>query len=108
MRRGEFVTAILPGEYGKARPALVVQADAYSDLPSVILCPVTTHVREVTAEIRPTVAPSVGNGLLRPSQVMVDKISVVPLSRVGQRIGTADEELMQRINEALAQMLGLV
>ncbi len=35
MKRGDLVTIALPGDYGKPRPALVVQSDLFSEHPSV-------------------------------------------------------------------------
>jgi mRNA interferase MazF len=34
MRRGDLVTIAVSGDYGKPRPALVIQADPFADLPS--------------------------------------------------------------------------
>jgi mRNA interferase MazF len=105
--RGTFVTAVLPGSYGKPRPALVVQDDRYSRLQSVIVIPLTTNVQPVLEALRPSVLPDRTNGLPFHSQVMVDKISAIPVGKVGGVIGTADEALMQRVNAALSQMLEL-
>jgi hypothetical protein len=35
MRRGDLVVVSLPGDYGKPRPALVVQCDWFAEHPSV-------------------------------------------------------------------------
>ncbi|EQD75369.1 transcriptional modulator of MazE/toxin, MazF, partial [mine drainage metagenome] len=35
MKRGDVVTVVAPGDYGKPRPALVVQSDLFQDHPSV-------------------------------------------------------------------------
>lgn len=37
MLRGDLVTVALSGDYGKPRPALVIQADAFAGHPSVTL-----------------------------------------------------------------------
>lgn len=41
MQRGDIVTVSLPRDYGKPRPALVVQSDLLQELDSVLVCPIT-------------------------------------------------------------------
>ena len=107
MRRGRFVTVAAPGDYGKPRPALVVQSDLFDALPSVVICPLTTTLREDADQIRIDVAPSAHNGLREKSQIAIDKITVVPASKIGKTIGEADDALMLRVNRALALFLGM-
>ena len=82
MRRGDVVTVAAAGDYGKPRPALVVQADGFAVLPSVSVLQLTS---EVHAEhlIRITVQPSAGNGLHKPSQVMIDRAVTVLRTKIG-------------------------
>ncbi len=108
MQRGQFVTIAVPGDYGKPRPALVVQNDLFAELPSVVVCPLTTTVRSDADLFRLDVEPSSGNGLRRPSQIAVDKITVVPAAKVGEVMGKADEALLLRVNRALALFLSIV
>ncbi|MBV9289428.1 MAG: type II toxin-antitoxin system PemK/MazF family toxin, partial [Hyphomicrobiales bacterium] len=90
MRRGRFVTVVAPGDYGKPRPALIVQSDLFNELPSVVICPLTTLLREDAGQFRLDVAPSSRNGLREPSQIAIDKITVVPTGKIGEAIGDAD------------------
>lgn len=46
MRRGDLVTIALQGDYGKPRPALIVQSDLFNEHPSVTILPVTSELRE--------------------------------------------------------------
>ena len=108
MRRGQFVTVATPGNYGKPRPALVVQSDLFNELPSVVICPLTTTLRDDAPQLRIDVAPSTQNGLRQPSQIVIDKITVIPASKVGAAIGSADGALILRVNRALALFLGIV
>ena len=73
MRRGELVTVALPGDFGKPRPALVVQSDFFADHATVTVLPVTSIAVE-TPLIRLPVDPSRDKGLRAPSFVMVDKV----------------------------------
>ena len=41
-KRGDLVTVSLPGDYGKPRPALVIQNDLLNELDSLVLCPVSS------------------------------------------------------------------
>lgn len=72
MQRGDLVPVSLQGCYGKPRPALVVQSNMLSDLDSIVLCPVTSELRN--AMFRVTVEPNPENSLRTLSQVMVGKI----------------------------------
>lgn len=107
VRRGDFIVVSLPGDYGKPRPALVVQSDIFSALPSAAVCPVSSFIRSDADLIRLAVEPSLGNGLKKTSQIIIDKITTMPLIKISQIIGHADETLMVQINRALALFLGL-
>jgi mRNA interferase MazF len=108
IRRGDFVVVTVSGAYGKPRPALAVQTDLFAALPSLVVCPLTTMLREDADQFRLTVEPSPKNGLREVSQIMVDKITVVPREKVGGAIGSADDTLLLRVNRALALFLNIV
>ncbi|WP_419757804.1 type II toxin-antitoxin system PemK/MazF family toxin [Acidisoma sp.] len=108
MRRGDFVIVAAPGTYGKPRPALIVQSDLFCELPSAVICPLTTTIRTDADQFRLDVSPSAKNGLREMSQLTVDKITVVPAAKIGQAIGSADDALLRRVNRALALFLGIV
>lgn len=109
MRRGQFVTVAVSGDFGKPRPALVVQSDLFSELPSVVMiCPLTTTLRHDADLFRLEVEPSAQNGLREVSQIAIDKMTVVPASKIGGVIGEADDALLSRVNRALALFLGIV
>lgn len=106
MKRGDFVTIILQGDFGKPRPALVVQADSFSELPSLTVLPVT-GVLVAAPLLRVTVLPSPDNGLQKPSQVMVDKVVTVKCEKVGQAFGRIDPDVMVEVERCLAVFLGI-
>ncbi len=108
MRRGKFVTVATPGDYGKPRPALIVQSDLFADLPSVVICPLTSTIRTDADQFRIDVAPSAQNGLRELSQIAIDKITVVPGLKIGGVIGVAEDALLLRVNRALALFLSIV
>ena len=107
MKRGNVVLVVVPGDYGKPRPAVVVQTDPVNDIhSSIVVCPVTSRIQD--AELfRLTIKPSPNNGLQKTSQIMVDKIVAVRRDKIRNGIGILDEELMIRLNRTLAFWLGL-
>lgn len=109
MKRGDIYSVSAPGDYGKPRPAVIVQSDSLNRLQvaSVILCPLTGTLVDAPL-FRIHVEPSPQNGLSKPSQIMVDKIQAVAIKRVGQRIGSLYDEQMVQLNRTLAFVTGLV
>ena len=105
-RRGDLVTVSLKGDYGKPRPALVVQSDLLADLESVVLCPVTSELRN--AAFRVTVDPNPANGLSVLSQIMVDKLSTLPRTKISEPFGRLDDERMKMIDRALLLVIGVI
>jgi mRNA interferase MazF len=101
------VTVAATGDYGKPRPAIIVQTDA---LPaghgSVIICQLTSECSDAP-DFRVTVDPTEQNGLRVRSQVMADKPVTIRRARVGRRIGHLEEKDMARLNIALAFVMGL-
>lgn len=105
MKRGDIVAIALQGDFGKPRPALIIQADLFSALPSVTVLPMTGTEADAPL-LRVLVKPDPGNGLQKPSQVMVDKVTTVKRDKIGQVIGTLDAKVMQDVDRSLALFLG--
>jgi mRNA interferase MazF len=108
MRRGQFVVVATSGDNGKPLPALVVQSDLFAELPSVVICPLTSMLRDDADRFRLDVKPSTGNGLREVSQIAIDKITAIPAAKIGGAIGEADDALLLRVNRALALFLSIV
>ena len=105
MKRGDIVTIALQGDYGKPRPALVIQSDLFAEHPSVTVLPVTSQRRDAPL-FRIDVEQSGGNGLRKISAVMVDKPQTVARTRIGSIIGRLDDDSMLAVTRALAVFLG--
>lgn len=105
MRRGDLVTVALQGDYGKPRPALIVQVDQFAGLESVVILPITSTMIDAPL-LRPAIEPSPDNGLRAPSQIMLDKPMTVKTDRIGPVFGHLDEGAMVGINRLLAVFLG--
>jgi mRNA interferase MazF len=106
MSRGDVVIVAAPGDYGKPRPAVIVQSNAIpEDHASVVICQMTSELAE--ADFRVTVESGLETGLRVQSQVMADKPVTVRRERIGERIGRLGAADMARLNVALAFVLGL-
>ena len=104
--RGDFVTIAMQGDFGKPRPALVIQADPFREHSTVTVLPVTSTL--VGAPLfRITVQPSAENGLQKHSQVMVDKAMTVKRDKVGPAFGHIDANAMVEIERCLAVFFGI-
>ena len=107
MKRGDVVTVVLPGDYGKPRPAVVVQADHFNNThASITVVPVTSTLMS-TPLFRLAVEPSAHNGLRSLSQLMVDKLTTVRRERIGATLGELEPDALTRVNRALALWLGI-
>ncbi len=100
------MTVALPGDYGKPRPALVIQSDHVAGGDSVLVCLLTSTVRDAPL-YRLAIAAGHGTGLREDSQVMVDKIMAVRRDRCGAPIGRADAATLLGLARLLAVMIGL-
>jgi len=107
MKRGEIWTmAGGPGYASKPRPAVIIQEDGFTETLSIAVCPLNSQPIEAPM-LRIQVAPSPENGLRTASRLMVDKVTIVPKSRLGQRIGRLADDDLLRLNRSLLVFLGL-
>jgi mRNA interferase MazF len=107
MRRGDIVIVAATGDYGKPRPAVIVQTDAFpAHHASVVVCQMTSELMEAP-DFRVTIEPGAENGLQVRSQVMADKPVTIRRERIGRRIGRLRVEDVARLNIALAFVMGL-
>jgi mRNA interferase MazF len=105
--RGEIYTAAARGAYsGKPRPVLIVQDDRFDATASVTVCPFTTSPVDAPL-IRIPIEPTDTNGLDRPSSLMVDKITTMPRSGLGERLGRLRDDELVQLNRSLMVFLGL-
>ncbi|NKD88753.1 type II toxin-antitoxin system PemK/MazF family toxin [Haematospirillum sp. 15-248] len=105
MRRGDLVTIALPGDFGKPRPALVIQADQFIETATVSVLLMTGTLVDAPL-IRMDIAPAPDNGLRKASQIMIDKVMTVRRDKVGEAFGRLDDKTMVSVNRALALFLG--
>lgn len=107
MKRGEIWTVAGGKDYaGKPRPIVILQDDRFDGTDSITVCAFTTDTTEA-ALFRLVVEPSESNGLRASCRLMVDKITTVPKSRIGARVGRLADEDMVRLNRAALVFLGI-
>ena len=107
MRRGELWTASAGQGYaGKPHPVLIVQDDRFDATDSITFCPLTTSVADITL-LRIPLQPNKTNGLTAPCKIMIDKITTVHRSKLGQHIGKVSTTEMLQLERGLLVYLGM-
>ena len=107
MRRSEIWTASAGSGYaGKPRPVVIIQDDRFDATDSVTVCAFTTDATEAPL-IRLPVEPDDLNGLRERCSLMVDKVTTVPRSKIGDHVGRIGEDDMVRLTRAILVFFGL-
>ena len=106
MKRGDVWTVSGSGYAGKPRPTVIVQDNRFDATGSVTVCAFTTDATEAPL-FRLAIDPDDHNGLRLTSRLMVDKITTVSRTRIGERIGSLRAQDLVRLNRAIAVFLGL-
>jgi len=107
VKRGEIWTVAGAKDYAvKPRPAVIIQDDRFDMTDSLTVCGVTTDPSDAPLTRLP-IQPSAGNGLRSVSRIMVDKITTVPRTKIGSRIGCLADEDIVRLNRAILVFLGI-
>jgi mRNA interferase MazF len=107
MKRGDVVLVTAPGDYGKSRPAVVVQSDIFNEThASIVVCLLSSDLQDAPL-FRLSVAPTNENGLQVTSQIMVDKLVALKRDRIRARIGSLDGDSLLLLNRSLMLFLGL-
>ena len=109
MKRGDVVTVAWAGDFGKPRPAVIIQSDQLTDsgVATILVCQITSDLQPVSIR-RITVIPTPENGLRKPSQIMVEKIFAAKRDKCGAVIGTLDAASMDALDDAVMFAVGLM
>lgn len=101
IKRGDIVVCAISGDYGKPRPALVVQSDLFNPThASITVCPITSHLID-TPLFRVSLLSNADNGLRKNSQVMIDKIVSIRREKIQEKIGQIKQSQLQAVTDAL-------
>jgi mRNA interferase MazF len=107
MKRGEIWTVFSRGsQMAKPRPAVIIQADQFDTTKSIAVCALTTDPADLPL-LRLPVVPTTQNGLREPCSLMVDRITTMPRTQIGVRVGELESEVVGELNRALLIFLGL-
>jgi mRNA interferase MazF len=107
IHRGDIWTISGGWDYGgKPRPAVIIQDDRFSSTASIAVCPFTTIEIDVPL-MRLRIEPGDRNGLREPSYTMVDKLTTIPKTKLGARIGSLSDREMLQLNRAIVVFLGI-
>lgn len=106
MRRADIWTVSGGPDYaGKPRPAVILQDDRF-DTDSVTICPFTTDPTDAPL-FRVKIEPTDTNRLHSPCRLMVDKITTVSRTKLGDKMGVLGDADLVRLNRAVVTFLGI-
>jgi mRNA interferase MazF len=107
LERGVIIVCVMNGDYGKPRPAVIIQSNLYNATHgSMTICPITSHLVEAPL-FRLLISPTVDNGLKQISQIMVDKIHSISREKIHQKIGRLNIQQKMHLDHALKRWLNL-
>ena len=101
------MTVAMQGDFGKPRPALVVQSDKFNDTHATLTVLLVSSELVDAPLFRITVQPDERNRLQKPSQILVDKAMTIKRDKLGAAFGSASDDVMVTVNRSLAVFLGM-
>jgi mRNA interferase MazF len=107
LKRGQLISIAIQGDFGKPRPALVIQSDMFNETHNTVTVALITSDLIDAPIFRVNIDPTEENGLNHKSQIQVDKMMTIKKDKVGSVIGKADDTTMIKINRATALWVGL-
>ncbi|MFA5527477.1 MAG: type II toxin-antitoxin system PemK/MazF family toxin [Peptostreptococcales bacterium] len=112
IKRGDIYFAdlspVVGSEQGGLRPILVLQNDIgnkYS--PTIIVSAITSQINKAKLPTHVEIEAA-GHGLNKDSVILLEQIRTIDKQRLKEKIGHADEEVINKVNEALSVSFGLV
>lgn len=105
--RGDTVICSAPGNYGKPRPAILIQSDFFNPTHgSITVCPITSHLIDAPL-FRIPLTPTKQNGIKLPSQIMIDKITTLKVEKINKKAGKLSQSVIDRVEIAIKLWLNL-
>lgn len=112
IKRGDMYYAdlspVVGSEQGGIRPVLIIQNDVgnrYS--PTVIAAAITSQTNKSRLPTHINIS-SKDFGLMKNSVILAEQIRTIDKSRLMEKIGEVDENVMEKVNSALGISFGLV
>jgi mRNA interferase MazF len=106
--RGDLVTCSVRGDFGKPRPAVVIQSDKFAHTNSVTLVLLTGTLVKDAPLTRLEVYPTAANGLRKVSHIMIDRVTTLPKEQLGPAFGRLENDILRLVEERVAAFLGLL
>ncbi len=111
VKRGEIYYAdlspVVGSEQGGVRPILIIQNDVgnkYS--PTVIVAAITSQINKARLPTHVEISAQ-DFGLPKDSVVLLEQIRTIDKKRLREKVGKFDDEMMEKIDEALKISVGL-
>ncbi len=111
VRRGDIYYAdlspVVGSEQGGVRPVLVVQNDVgnkYS--PTIIAAAITSQINKAKMPTHIEIE-AVDYGLQKDSVILLEQVRTIDKRRLKEKIGHLDDELMERVNDAIGISFGI-
>lgn len=111
VRRGDVFYAdlspVIGSEQGGVRPVLVIQNDIgnrYS--PTVIVAAITSQIDKARLPTHVELSASL-SGLERDSVILGEQLRTIDKRRLREKVTHLEEDIMAKVNEALAVSIGL-
>lgn len=112
VKRGDIFYAdlspVIGSEQGGVRPVVIVQNDVgnkYS--PTIIVAAITSQINKAKLPTHIEIS-ALEYGLTKDSVVLLEQIRTIDKKRLREKVGHFDEDLMNKVNEALLISFGLV
>lgn len=111
VKRGDIYYAdlspVVGSEQGGMRPVLIVQNDTGNKhSPTVIAAAITSQINKAKLPTHIELEAR-SFGLTKDSVVLLEQIRTIDKRRLKERMGTLDEKLMNRVDNAIAVSFGL-
>ncbi len=112
VKRGDIFYAdlspVVGSEQGGVRPVLVVQNDVGNRFsPTVIIAAITSQINKAKMPTHIEISAD-DYGLSKDSVILLEQIRTIDKKRLRERIGRLDEDLMEKVNEAMTISFGLI
>lgn len=111
IKRGDIFYAdlspVVGSEQGGIRPVLIIQNDIgnkYS--PTVIAAAITSQINKAKLPTHIEISAQ-EYGLAKDSVILLEQIRTIDKQRLREKVGHLDDELMEKVNEAISVSFGL-
>lgn len=100
------LSPVVGSEQAGIRPVLVIQNNiGNKHSPTIVIAAITSVITKAKLPTHFPIAPA--NGLQKDSLVLLEQVRTIDRKRLGEYIGTLEDEYMKGIDHALAISMGL-